>query len=267
MGASAGTGVRSFAEGGSTSAPSGNSFNLATINQSYARALADPSSVTLDTSRPGLGGGFGGINPEAIRADSRAFGIGPAAESLRQDLAREQAPPRQIYRPQYEDYGLGSTPQAQGQLAALLNIGSYGNQMPTFTRPQAGPPQAQYSIPYGPSVPQSKVPGAGFRLFGRKSLTPEQQAANLIKDYRGSNLTEAQYDKMMQNPAIYFDFLRRVDAGENPTTIGYAAPPPIQYMTAAQQQAYNRNLASGLESMIAPRTTFDMSNDPGSAGG
>jgi hypothetical protein len=41
MGASAGTGVRSFAEGGSTSAPSGNSFNLASAVNQNRRALAD----------------------------------------------------------------------------------------------------------------------------------------------------------------------------------------------------------------------------------
>ena len=156
MGASAGTGVRSFAEGGSTSAPSGNSFNLATVNQNYVRALADPSSVTLDKSRAGLG-----------------------------------TPPRQIYRPQYEDYGLGSTPQAQGQLAALLNMGSYGNQMPTFTRPQAAP-QMSYRTP----IPMST---------GTKAVTDPNLAA--INQAFGPRKT--QYDLMGTHTMHQFIWILR----------------------------------------------------------
>jgi hypothetical protein len=72
---------------------------------------------------------------------------------------------------------------------------------------------------------------------------------------------------MMQNPAMYLDYLQRVEAGENPTSIGYAAPPPTRFMTAAQQQAYNQKLQRDLENLIAPRTIFDMQDTAGSAGG
>ena len=242
MGASAGTGVRSFAEGGSTSTPTG-------------------------------GTGFGGINPAAINADPRAFGIGPAAESLRQDLAREQAPPRQIYRPQYEDYGLGSTPQAQGRLASILNMGNYGNQMPTFTRPQAPPPQAQYSIPYR-TTPDSSFSGLmgsfgriSKNLFGQlipQAQTGESQRQSIGEGLQRGNLTEAQYNKIMSDPGMYLPYVQYVQAGNDPSGF-QRAPTPIQYMTTAQQKAYNKKIKSELDALLRPITVFDVEDQGGGA--
>lgn len=160
MGATAGTGVRSFAEGGSTSSPAG--FSLAKANEAHTKSLIDPGSfqgepTTFGAGQMGMGmggGGFGGINPAAIRADSRAFGIGPAAQSLQRDLAREQMQSqRQIYRPEYVDYGLGATPQARGYLGSIIGkdlpMTMYQNRMPTFTRPtMPSATSASYVIPY-----------------------------------------------------------------------------------------------------------------------
>lgn len=233
MGASAGTGIRSFAEGGSTSAPTG-------------------------------GTGFGRINPAAINVDPRAFGIGPAAESLRQDLAREQAPPRQIYRPQYEDYGLGSTPQAQGQLAALLNIGSYGNQMPTFTRPQAGPPQAQYSIPYsnlqdppkksGRLFSLNKVTDPNLAIIDQALLPP--QAQNFFGRRPDVEISQppvymdpSQRNAILENPGYYLDYAKYVQSGGDPAQFSRQIQ-PIQYMTQAQREALMKKQRSELNRLL-----------------
>jgi hypothetical protein len=208
MGASAGTGVRSFAEGGSTSTP---------------------------TSAP----------------------TGEASA----------APPRQIYRPQYEDYGLGSTPQAQGQLAALLNMGNYGNQMPTFTRPQAPPPQAQYSIPYR-TTPDSSFSGVLNRvtpLFGGSRSSPEQRATNLNTAIQNNELTYDQYEQMMAKPDLYLPYVQSVQSGNAPTTIGYQQRTSIPYMTTAQQKAYNNKIKSELDALLRPITVFDVEDQGGGA--
>jgi hypothetical protein len=206
MGASAGTGVRSFAEGGSTSAPSGNSFNLATVNQNYARALADPSSVTLDTSRPGLG-----------------------------------TPPRQIYQPQYEDYGLGSTPQAQGQLAALLNMGSYGNQMPTFTRPQAAP-QMSYRTPI-PTGMGTKDPN--LAIIDQTLRSP-------------AYMDLAQRNTILENPGAYLEYAKYKQGGGDPAQFSRNFQ-PIRYMTQAQREALMEKQRLELSRLLPPARPDDNS--------
>jgi hypothetical protein len=203
MGASAGTGVRSFAEGGSTSTP---------------------------TSAP----------------------TGEASA----------APPRQIYRPQYEDYGLGSTPQAQGRLASILNMGNYGNQMPTFTRPQAPPPQAQYSIPYK-TAPVGRI---SKNLFGRQAQTGESQRQSIGEGLQRGNLTEAQYNKIMSDPGMYLPYVQYVQAGNDPSGFQRAST-PIQYMTATQQKAYNNKIKSELDALLRPITVFDVEDDVEDQGG
>jgi hypothetical protein len=207
MGASAGTGVRSFAEGGSTSTPTGEA---------------------------------------------------------------SAAPPRQIYRPQYEDYGLGSTPQAQGRLASILNMGNYGNQMPTFTRPQAPPPQAQYSIPYK-TAPDSSFSGlmGSFKKMaknfsGRQAQTGESQRQSIGEGLQRGNLTEAQYNKIMSDPGMYLPYVQYVQAGNDPSGFQRAST-PIQYMTAAQQKAYNNKIKSELDALLRPITVFDVEDQGGGA--
>ena len=208
MGASAGTGVRSFAEGGSTSAPSGNSFNLATVNQNYARALADPSSVTLDTSRPGLG-----------------------------------TPPRQIYQPQYADYGLGSTPQAQGRLASILNMGNYGNQMPTFTRPQAAP-QMSYRTPI-PTGMGTKDPN--LAIIDQTLRSP-------------AYMDLAQRNTILENPGAYLEYAKYKQGGGDPAQFSRQAQ-PIQYMTQAQREALMEKQRLELSRLLPP--ALDSGNDGG----
>jgi hypothetical protein len=241
MGASAGTGVRSFAEGGSTSSSSETSaMNFGPIGESVARGLANPALYYPQNSGPSLGG-FGGINPAAIRNDPRAFGIGPAAESLRQDLAREQAPPRQIYRPQYEDYGLGSTPQAQGQLAALLNMGSYGNQMPTFTRPQAAP-QMSYRTPI-PTGMGTKDPN--LAIIDQTLRSP-------------AYMDLAQRNTILENPGAYLEYAKYKQGGGDPAQFSRQAQ-PIQYMTQAQREALMEKQRLELSRLLPPARPDDNS--------
>lgn len=206
MGASAGTGVRGFAEGGSTSTPS--------------------------SSTP-------------------------------------TAPQRAIYRPEYTDYraGLSATPQAQGPLASMLNMGDYGSQMPTFTRPQAVQQTPSYSIPYR-TKPDSSFKGLlnsfNKMSFAGNSLTPEQQAANLNRSITSGNLTESQYHMMMNDPGRYLSYVQAVQAGNAPQTTGYQTPSPIQFMTTAQQKAYNDKMSRELDSLLRPITVFDVQDQGGS---
>jgi GH25 family lysozyme M1 (1,4-beta-N-acetylmuramidase) len=209
MGSSAGTGVRSFAEGGSTSTPTG---------------------------------GFSGINPAAINVDSRAFGIGPAAQSLQQDLAREGARnqiqnQRQIYRPQYADYGLGSTPQAQGRLASILNMGNYGNQMPTFTRPQAAP-QMSYRTPIPMSTDTKAVTDPNLAAINQAFAPPQS-----VYDPEGSYyftapnfMDSTQRNAILENPETYLGYAKYVQSGGDPSKFTRQAQ-PIQYMTQGQREA------------------------------
>jgi hypothetical protein len=207
MGASAGTGVRSFSEGGSTSTPS--------------------------SSAP-------------------------------------TAPQRAIYQPQYTDYraGLSATPQAQGPLASMLNMGSYGSQMPTFTRPQAPPPQAQYSIPYNNARSRIGFIGSlgriGGNLFPGTQTSNEELAATLAQDINKGNLTEAQYNMMMKNPEGYLSYVQAVQAGETPTTLGYQAPPKISFMTQAERTRYNQRVQRELDNILRPITVFDVQDQGGS---
>jgi hypothetical protein len=225
MGASAGTGVRSFAEGGSTSAPSGNSFNLATVNQNYARALADPSSVTLDTSRPGLG-----------------------------------TPPRQIYRPQYEDYGLGSTPQAQGQLAALLNMGSYGNQMPTFTRPQAAP-QMSYRTPTPTGMGTRASTDPNLAIIDQAFRSPEVRYDSEMGAYSSPvYMDPTQRNALLENPGAYLEYAKYKQGGGDPAQFSRQFQ-PIQYMTQAQREALMEKQRSELSSLLPQ--ALDSGNDGG----
>jgi len=231
MGASAGTGMqtRRFAEGGNTSSPSG---------------------------------GFGGINPAAIKADPRAFGIGPAALSLQRDLARDQMQSqRQIYRPQYTDYsaGLSSTPQA-GYLASRLGMqqpGTFTPQMPTFTRPQAVQQAPSYSIPYK-TAPDSSFSGL-MGSFGRSS---QQAQTGIGQGLQRGNLTEAQYDLIMSNPRMYLPYVEYVQAGNDPAGF-QMAPTPNQFMTQEQFNAYNDRKKAELDRLIRPITYFEPDDQGG----
>jgi hypothetical protein len=230
MGASAGTGVRSFAEGGSTSAPSGNSLNLPTVNQNFARALADPSSVTLDTSRPGIGGG-----------------------------AIEQAPQRQIYQAQYADYGLGSTPQAQGRLASILNMGNYGNQMPTFTRPQAAP-QMSYRTPIPMSTDTKAVTDPNLAAINQAFAPPQS-----VYDVEGSYyftapnfMDSTQRNAILENPETYLGYAKYVQSGGDPSKFTHQAQ-PNQYMTQGQREALMKKQRLELSKLL-PQARPDDNN-------
>ena len=227
MGASAGTGVRSFAEGGSTSTPTG-------------------------------GTGFGRINPAAIRNDPRAFGIGPAAESLRQDLAREQAPPRQIYRPQYEDYGLGSTPQAQGQLAALLNMGNYGNQMPTFTRPQAAP-QMSYRTPIPTGMGTRASTDPNLAIIDQAFRPPEIRYDSEMGAYSPPvYMDPTQRNALLENPGAYLEYAKYKQGGGDPAQFSRQVQ-PIQYMTQAQREALMKKQRLELSGLLPQARPDDTS--------
>lgn len=200
-------------------------------------------------------------------------------------MARASRPqgPAHVYQPTYGNY---SSPINQSIYGVARGLGAtpqyipFQAQMPTFTRPQMAPPpsggfgrispeaimssQPAYRIPYGPSIPKPSLTSGFGGMFKLSPVSREQSLQNLAKDYRQGNLTEAAYNNLMQNPETSLDLIRRIEAGEDLTA---RTPPPIRYMTAGQQQAYNQKLASELESVIAPRTTFDTSNDPGSAGG
>lgn len=193
MGASAGTGVRGFAEGGSTSTPSSSA---------------------------------------------------PAA------------PQRAIYQPQYTDYGLSSTPQAQGILGSALNMGSYGNQMPTFTRPQAVQQTPSYSIPYGNK--QNTILGVPVKSL-MNSMAANQ---NITKSLMANSLTQDQYDRMMDNPSLYLPYVKSVQAGEA-AQLGYQQQ-PIQFMTQDQRTKYNQRLSRELDSLLRPITVFDVEDQGGS---
>ena len=201
MGASAGTGVRSFAEGGSTSTPAG---------------------------------------------DASA------------------APQRAIYQPQYTDYGLGSTPQAQ----SFLGMSDYGNQMPTFSRPQMAPPtqalspQPAYRIPYNVAQDQQQRSGSG-KIFTNNSLINRNQGQdpNLaainqafappqrVYDPEGSYyftapklsrtpsfMDSTQRNAILANPGAYLEYAQYVQGGGDPSKFTRQAQ-PIQYMTQGQREA------------------------------
>ena len=174
MGASAGTGVRSFAEGGSTSTPTG---------------------------------------------DASA------------------APQRAIYQPQYADYGLGSTPQAQGRLASILNMGNYGNQMPTFTRPQAAP-QMSYRTPIPMSTDTKAVTDPNLAAINQAFAPPQS-----VYDPEGSYyftapnfMDSTQRNAILENPETYLGYAKYVQSGGDPSKFTRQAQ-PIQYMTQGQREA------------------------------
>ena len=177
MGASAGTGVRSFAEGGSTSAPT--------------------SAPTSEASA---------------------------------------APPRQIYQPQYTDYGLGSTPQAQGRLASILNMGNYGNQMPTFTRPQATP-QMSYRTPIPMSTGTKAVTDPNLAAINQAFGPPEVRYDSEMGAYSPPvYMDPTQRNTILENPGAYLDYARYTQGGGDPSQFSRQAQ-PIQYMTQAQREA------------------------------
>jgi hypothetical protein len=166
MGASAGTGVRSFAEGGSTSAPT--------------------SEVSA-------------------------------------------ASPRQIYQPQYTDYGLGSTPQAQGRLASILNMGNYGNQMPTFTRPQAAP-QISYRTPIPMSTGTKAVTDPNLAAINQAFGPPEVRYDSEMGAYSPPvYMDPTQRNTILENPGAYLDYAR---SNARSIPISSRQSPSIQYMTS-----------------------------------
>jgi hypothetical protein len=251
MGAFAGTGVRSFAEGGSTSTPT--SAPTGEASAAPPRQIYQPQYEDYGLSS----------TPQAQGRLASILNMGNYGNQM-PTFTRPQAPPRQIYQPQYEDYGLSSTPQAQGRLASILNMGNYGNQMPTFTRPQAPPPQAQYSIPYR-TTPDSSFSGVLNRvtpLFGGSRSSPEQRATNLNKAIQNNELTYDQYEQMMAKPDLYLPYVQSVQSGNAPTTIGYQQQ-PIRYMTTAQQKAYNNKIKSELDALLRPITIFPQQDSGG----
>jgi hypothetical protein len=152
-------------------------------------------------------------------------------------------PPRQIYRPQYEDYGLGSTPQAQGQLAALLNMGSYGNQMPTFTRPQAAP-QMSYRTPI-PTGMGTKDPN--LAIIDQTLRSP-------------AYMDLAQRNTILENPGAYLEYAKYKQGGGDPAQFSRQAQ-PIQYMTQAQREALMEKQRLELSRLLPP--ALDSGNDGG----
>lgn len=161
------------------------------------------------------------------------------------------APQRAVYRPQYTDYsaGLPTTPKTSGFLSSIIgkNLPStaYQNSLPTFNRPSVDQSQTpSYRIPFG--IPSKPNPF---------SSTPEQQAAKLGAAIQEGNLNEGQYELMMADPGKYLSYVQAVQAGNAPETIGYQQK-PIQYMTAAQRDAYNKKMQNELDQIIRPITVF-----------
>ena len=186
MGASAGTGVRSFAEGGSTSAP------------------------TSEASA---------------------------------------APPRQIYQPQYTDYGLGSTPQAQGRLASILNMGNYGNQMPTFTRPQATP-QMSYRTPIPMSTGTKAVTDPNLAAINQAFGPRKTQYDPDGNPYNAPvYMDPTQRNTILENPGTYLEYARYVQGGGDPAQF-LRNSQPIRYMTQAQREALIEKERSELSSLL-----------------
>ena len=153
--------------------------------------------------------------------------------------------------------------------------------MPTYSRPQMAPPppsggfggispqaimssQPAYRIPYGPSIPQR----SGFGLFkgiGGPKQSPEQEAQSLARDIQRGELTYAMYESMMADPNRYLPFVQDVQAGNTPTSIGYR-PTPIQYMTAAQRDAYNAKQSQALSELLGPAPVDPSTVDSGGGG-
>jgi len=186
MGASAGTGVRSFAEGGSTSTPAG---------------------------------------------DASA------------------APQRAIYRPQYTDYGLGSTPQAQGRLASILNMGNYGNQMPTFTRPQAAP-QMSYRTPIPMSTGTKAVTDPYLAAINKAFGPPEVRYDSEMGAYSSPvYMDPTQRNAILENPGAYLEYAKYKQGGGDPSKFTRQAQ-PIQYMTQAQREALMKKQRSELNRLL-----------------
>jgi hypothetical protein len=201
MGASAGTGVRSFAEGGSTSAPTSTSKGEASA-----------------------------------------------------------APPRQIYQPQYTDYGLGSTPQAQGRLASILNMGNYGNQMPTFTRPQATP-QMSYRTPIPMSTGTKAVTDPNLAAINQAFVPRQTQYDPDGNPYNAPvYMDPTQRNTILENPGTYLEYAQYVQGGGDPAQFSRQAQ-PIQYMTQAQREALMEKQRLEL-SRLLPQA-LDSGNDSG----
>jgi hypothetical protein len=192
MGSSAGTGVRSFAEGGSTSTPTG---------------------------------------------DASA------------------APQRAIYRPQYTDYGLGSTPQAQ----SFLGMGNYGNQMPTFTRPQAAP-QMSYRTPIPMSTDTKAVTDPNLAIINQ-AFAPQS-----VYDHEGGYyftapnqfMDSTQRNAILENPETYLGYAKYVQSGGDPSKFTHQAQ-PNQYMTQGQREALMKKQRLELDRLL-PQARLDDNN-------
>lgn len=202
------------------------------------RRFAEGGDTSPSVAAQTGGGGFGKFNMAALQQD-------PAT------------PQRQIYRPEYQNYGagLGATPQAE-YLASLLGnqpfeqFGTFTPQMPTFTRPSAPVvqptvnsgfsifgkrPQSAYSVPMG--VPQEALRRSPFGM------------APLESAIKNRSLTQEQYDMMMDNPSQYLPYAQSIAAGKRAT---FQPLTSIPYMTAKQRDAYNKSQAKELAKLLGP---------------
>jgi hypothetical protein len=199
MGASAGTGVRSFAEGGSTSTPAG---------------------------------------------DASA------------------APQRAIYQPQYTDYGLGATPQAQ----SFLGMSDYGNQMPTFTRPQAVAPQANYQVAYKPPAPKRSALDPKSAVdpnlaIINQAFAPPQSVYDVEGNYyftAPNFMDSTQRNAILENPETYLGYAKYVQSGGDPSKFTHQAQ-PNQYMTQGQREALMKKQRLELSKLL-PQARPDDNN-------
>lgn len=229
-------GMVRFAEGGSTGLGSGTPQSGGMFKGANLAAAHNSINSYLSQSNPSA--------TQAAIASAMANMYGP----------RQPLPPaRTAYRPEYVDYGLGATPQAQ-QFAIPSKMS-----IPTPDRP-GSTGGSRFERPVASGMPQQTQKADPNLAILNQVLGPQPQ---YVYDSDGNShpappqyMDASQRDALLANPSAYLDYAKYIQGGGDPTKFQRSAQ-PISMMTTAQREAFRKKQVAELSKLLPPAYVED----------